>query len=43
MAQSRKVPATDVVITLKSRQTLSQVSMRYLGRFSPKVTQEIQT
>jgi hypothetical protein len=43
MAQSRKAPATDVVITLKSRQTLSQVSMRYLGRFSPKVTQEIQT
>ena len=43
MAQSRKAPATDAVITLKSGHTLSQVSMRYLRRFSPRVTQEIQT
>jgi LysM repeat protein len=36
------VPQTPVVITVEHGQTLSEVSLRYLGEFNPKTTREIQ-
>jgi LysM repeat protein len=38
-----RTPDDSTVITLESGQTLSWLSLRYLGRFNDKVTQQIQT